>query len=176
MWCPVKDVIADAMFQQLLLRPDEYSVISTPNLNGDYLSDAAAAGADVLHLGQDDLPPAAARAIVGPEVVIGRSTHDAAQADAADADRILDRLREQRNALVAGSADPRAELKALVAGATFDRARANAPVQSKTDALRGKSPQVIAAAADFYDSLRPEQQTRVRGYLERGRRGWWHRS
>ena len=48
-WCKlpgglvVKDVIADAMFQQLLLRPDEYSVIATPNLNGDYLSDAAAA-------------------------------------------------------------------------------------------------------------------------------------
>ena len=39
----VKDRIADAMFQQLLLRPDEYSVIATPNLNGDYLSDAAAA-------------------------------------------------------------------------------------------------------------------------------------
>ena len=31
------------MFQQLLLRPDEYSVIATPNLNGDYISDAAAA-------------------------------------------------------------------------------------------------------------------------------------
>src|ERR671916_3316681 len=39
----VKDRIADAMFQQLLLRPEEYSVIATPNLNGDYLSDAAAA-------------------------------------------------------------------------------------------------------------------------------------
>ncbi|HEY6225050.1 MAG TPA: isocitrate dehydrogenase (NADP(+)), partial [Gemmatimonadales bacterium] len=39
----VKDRIADAMFQQVLLRPDEYSVIATPNLNGDYLSDAAAA-------------------------------------------------------------------------------------------------------------------------------------
>ena len=39
----VKDRIADAMFQQLLLRPDEYSVIATPNLNGDYLSDACAA-------------------------------------------------------------------------------------------------------------------------------------
>ena len=39
----VKDRIADSMFQQLLLRPDEYSVIATPNLNGDYLSDAAAA-------------------------------------------------------------------------------------------------------------------------------------
>ena len=39
----VKDRIADAMFQQVLLRPDEYSVIATPNLNGDYLSDACAA-------------------------------------------------------------------------------------------------------------------------------------
>ena len=39
----IKDRIADAMFQQILLRPDEYSVIATPNLNGDYLSDAAAA-------------------------------------------------------------------------------------------------------------------------------------
>jgi isocitrate dehydrogenase len=39
----VKDVIADAMLQQILLRPDEYSVIATLNLNGDYLSDALAA-------------------------------------------------------------------------------------------------------------------------------------
>jgi|SRR5690554_233730 len=39
----IKDRIADSMFQQLLLRPDEYDVIATPNLNGDYLSDAAAA-------------------------------------------------------------------------------------------------------------------------------------
>ncbi len=39
----VKDRIADAMFQQLLLRPDEYDVVATTNLNGDYLSDAAAA-------------------------------------------------------------------------------------------------------------------------------------
>jgi isocitrate dehydrogenase len=39
----VKDRIADNMFQQVLLRPDEYSVIATPNLNGDYISDALAA-------------------------------------------------------------------------------------------------------------------------------------
>ena len=39
----IKDRIADAMFQQVLLRPDEYDVIATPNLNGDYLSDAIAA-------------------------------------------------------------------------------------------------------------------------------------
>ena len=39
----IKDRIADSMFQQLLLRPSDYTVIATPNLNGDYLSDAAAA-------------------------------------------------------------------------------------------------------------------------------------
>ena len=39
----IKDRIADAMFQQLLLRPDEYDVLATTNLNGDYLSDACAA-------------------------------------------------------------------------------------------------------------------------------------
>jgi isocitrate dehydrogenase len=39
----VRDRIADSMFQQVLLRPDEYEVLATPNLNGDYLSDACAA-------------------------------------------------------------------------------------------------------------------------------------
>jgi len=39
----INDRIADAMFQQLLLRPDEYDVIATMNLNGDYISDACAA-------------------------------------------------------------------------------------------------------------------------------------
>jgi isocitrate dehydrogenase len=39
----VKDRIADSMFQQVLLRPAEYSVVCTPNLNGDYISDALAA-------------------------------------------------------------------------------------------------------------------------------------
>ena len=39
----IKDVIADIMFQRILLRPDDYDVIATPNLNGDYISDALAA-------------------------------------------------------------------------------------------------------------------------------------
>jgi isocitrate dehydrogenase len=39
----INDRIADSMFQQVLLRPDEYEVIALPNLNGDYLSDACAA-------------------------------------------------------------------------------------------------------------------------------------
>jgi len=39
----IKDRIADSMFQQILTRPEEYDVIATPNLNGDYISDATAA-------------------------------------------------------------------------------------------------------------------------------------
>ena len=39
----VNDRIADSIFQQIVTRPDEYSVLATPNLNGDYISDAAAA-------------------------------------------------------------------------------------------------------------------------------------
>jgi isocitrate dehydrogenase len=39
----IKDRIADSIFQQVLTRPDEYSILATPNLNGDYLSDACAA-------------------------------------------------------------------------------------------------------------------------------------
>lgn len=51
---------------------------------------ALAAGADVLHLGQDDLPVTWARRIVGDDVVIGRSTHDPAQADTATTESGID--------------------------------------------------------------------------------------
>ncbi|MFO7769525.1 MAG: isocitrate/isopropylmalate family dehydrogenase [bacterium] len=47
----VKDRIADSIFQQIQTRPDEYSVLCTPNLNGDYLSDAAIALVGGLGLG-----------------------------------------------------------------------------------------------------------------------------
>ena len=45
-----------------------------------------------MHVGQDDGTPAAARALVGPERIVGRSTHAPAQADAADADPDVDYL------------------------------------------------------------------------------------
>ncbi|MBP2321268.1 thiamine-phosphate pyrophosphorylase [Kibdelosporangium banguiense] len=51
---------------------------------------AAAVGADVLHLGQDDLPVRMARQIVGEDMVIGRSTHDVAQAKAAATEKGVD--------------------------------------------------------------------------------------
>ena len=60
----IKDRIADAMFQQILLRPDEYDVVATMNLNGDYLSDAAAAQVGGLGLapGASPSPPTCAAA------------------------------------------------------------------------------------------------------------------
>jgi thiamine-phosphate pyrophosphorylase len=51
---------------------------------------ALAAGADVLHLGQDDLPVSWARRIVGDDVLIGRSTHSAEESDAAAVERGVD--------------------------------------------------------------------------------------
>ena len=51
---------------------------------------ALAAGADILHLGQDDLPVPVARRILGPQALIGRSSHDPAQASAAAAEDAVD--------------------------------------------------------------------------------------
>ena len=51
---------------------------------------AVAAGADVLHLGQRDLPPATARRIIGPDMLLGRSSHSTAQARAAAVDPNVD--------------------------------------------------------------------------------------
>jgi periplasmic protein CpxP/Spy len=87
---------------------------------------------------------------------------------------LADKLQEQRAALKGQTTDPRAEVRALVAGEKFDRARAQALVSEKTTAITGKSPEVIAAAADFYDSLKPEQQAKVREFLQH-RHGWWRR-
>jgi thiamine-phosphate pyrophosphorylase len=51
-----------------------------------------ACGADGVHVGQDDATPASARAVVGPDAIVGRSTHAPAQADAAEADDDVDYL------------------------------------------------------------------------------------
>lgn len=66
----VKDRIADAMFQQILLRPEEYDVVVTPNLNGDYLSDAIAATVGGLGM--------APGANVGDEAAVFEATHGTA--------------------------------------------------------------------------------------------------
>ncbi|MEX0935830.1 MAG: isocitrate dehydrogenase (NADP(+)) [Gemmatimonadota bacterium] len=66
----IGDRIADAMFQQVLLRPDEYDILATPNLNGDYLSDACAAQVGGLGM--------APGANVGDEVALFEATHGTA--------------------------------------------------------------------------------------------------
>jgi Spy/CpxP family protein refolding chaperone len=85
-----------------------------------------------------------------------------------------DKIYEQRTALVGQTEDPRTEMKALVAGDKFDVVRAQAFVTDKTVALQSKSPEVIAALADFYNSLNPAQQQKVREYMD-GRGHWFHR-
>jgi periplasmic protein CpxP/Spy len=87
---------------------------------------------------------------------------------------LADKLREQRLALMGSGTDPRAEVQALVAGPAFDRNGAQNLLAGKIAAVNGKSPEVIAAMADFFDSLRPEQQQKVREFMQRGR-GGWHR-
>lgn len=66
----IKDVIADAFLQQILLRPEEYSVIATLNLNGDYISDALAA-----QVGGIGIAPGAN---MGDDVAVFEATHGTA--------------------------------------------------------------------------------------------------
>jgi isocitrate dehydrogenase len=66
----IKDRIADAMFQQILLRPEEYDVLAMPNLNGDYMSDALAA--EVGGLGM------APGANIGDRAAVFEATHGSA--------------------------------------------------------------------------------------------------
>jgi isocitrate dehydrogenase len=66
----IKDRLADAMFQQVILRPEEYDVLAMPNLNGDYLSDACAAMVGGLGM--------APGANIGDEVAIFEATHGSA--------------------------------------------------------------------------------------------------
>jgi Spy/CpxP family protein refolding chaperone len=79
---------------------------------------------------------------------------------------LIDKLHEQRAAL-RGTTDPRAEIAALVKDQTFDRWHAQDLLNAKLAAVRDKSPELIAALADFYDSLTPAQQQKVRDHLQR---------
>jgi isocitrate dehydrogenase len=66
----LKDRIADAMFQQILLRPEEYDVLAMPNLNGDYMSDALAAQVGGLGM--------ASGGNIGDETAVFEATHGTA--------------------------------------------------------------------------------------------------
>lgn len=104
------------------------------------------------------------------EKVGSRLELDAAQKERLAA--LADRLREQHTALVGTAPDPRAELRAMIAGPTFDRDKARALIEAKTSAVQSRSPAVVAALADFFDSLTPQQQATLRQFLEERRVRW----
>ncbi len=82
-----------------------------------------------------------------------------------------DQLHAQRQTMFGQTGNPRAELQQLIAGTAFDRTGASALLQTKLGALQQAGPELINAVADFYDSLRPEQQAKLRELLNRGPHG-----
>ncbi|WP_342128432.1 Spy/CpxP family protein refolding chaperone [Hydrogenophaga sp. OTU3427] len=84
---------------------------------------------------------------------------------------LADELIAQRQAWRGQGADPRTQFKGLIAQDKFDRAGAQALLDQKAQLVQGAGPKVIAALADFYDSLNPEQQKQVREKLDK-RHGW----
>ena len=86
---------------------------------------------------------------------------------------LADTLQAQRAAFAA-QGDPRAQLRSLVAGDKFDRTQARALAQTTAGAIEARSPAVVDAFGDFYDSLDARQQAMVRDRVQ-GRGGWWHR-
>ena len=89
---------------------------------------------------------------------------------------LAEKLQTQRTAM-RGSTGPRDIFRGLIAGDKFDQAGAAKLVEEKTAVVRRAGPEVIAAAADFFDTLRPEQQQKVREFMNRrgGGRGWGSR-
>lgn len=84
---------------------------------------------------------------------------------------LTDVLLAQRKAMAGAAGDPRSQVQALVAGERFDRSAAQSLLDEKTRAVQAGGPAVIAALGDFYDSLQPAQQQKVRDMMQR-RRGW----
>jgi Spy/CpxP family protein refolding chaperone len=87
---------------------------------------------------------------------------------------LADKMQSQHVALMGQTTNPRAEMQALVAGAKFDRTRAQTLLDEKTRAVQAQGPQVITALADFYDSLDAKQQAEVREHMGERKR-WFSR-
>jgi periplasmic protein CpxP/Spy len=100
--------------------------------------------------------------------VVSKLELDTAQKQKLDV--LATKLLENRNAL-RGTNDPRVEIQGLVASEKFDRTKAQAMVNERTTVVQSKSPEIVAALGDFYDSLNPKQQTEVREFLQK-RRGF----
>lgn len=108
------------------------------------------------------------------ERVSSKLSLDASQKTKLEA--LADQMLAQRQALRGPGAEPRAQLKNLIAGDKFDRNQARGLLEQKTGAVQAQGPKVLDAMADFYDSLNAQQQAQVRELLDkRGRGGWWQR-
>ncbi|MDO4231181.1 MAG: Spy/CpxP family protein refolding chaperone [Lautropia sp.] len=81
-------------------------------------------------------------------------------------DALADAMGEQRKAL-RGDNGLRTDLGGVIAGNTFDRAKAQSLVEQKIAAVQAHSPNVLDRMAAFYDSLTPQQQQKVRDKLNR---------
>ncbi len=87
-------------------------------------------------------------------------------------DAVAAEMQAQRKAFRGDSANPRDDIKALIASDKFDRSKAQALLEQKTAAVQQQGPKVLTALADFYDSLTPAQQQQVRERLDKRRGGW----
>ncbi|MEY4748772.1 MAG: hypothetical protein RIQ60_986 [Pseudomonadota bacterium] len=86
---------------------------------------------------------------------------------------VLDKMAAHRTAMMGKPGeDPRAKARALMAGSTFDRAGAQALVDQKAGAMRSAAPEMISAFGDFFDGLKPEQQQKLRAWMDK--RGGGH--
>ena len=88
---------------------------------------------------------------------------------------LADEMMASRKAFKGGSADPRADMQALIAGDKFDRVKAQALLDQKTQVVQGSGPRMLSAFGNFYDSLTPEQQKQVREKMDKRGHGWWGR-
>jgi Spy/CpxP family protein refolding chaperone len=113
----------------------------------------------------------------GPPSAEDMATHEAAMlahvgktldldaAQQAKLQTLATQLHAQHDKIAGPGSSMHDRMKALIAGTTFDRAGAQALVDEKINAVRANAPALIAAAGDFYDSLRPDQQQKMRDLM-----------
>ncbi|MDR3454296.1 MAG: Spy/CpxP family protein refolding chaperone [Rhodoferax sp.] len=109
------------------------------------------------------------------ERVGGKLDLDAAQKQKLNV--LAEKLQAQRTAIrdAGGAGGTRSQFQSLFAGARLDQAGALKMIEEKTAAVRSGSPEVVAAAADFFDNLNPAQQQKVRDFMAKGGRRWGRR-
>ena len=88
---------------------------------------------------------------------------------------LADEMIASRKAFMGNSADHRVEMRVLVDGEKFDRTKAQAMLEQKTQVVQGNGPKMLSAFGDFYDSLTPAQQQQVRAKMDRRGHSWWRR-